>query len=93
MYVICSLQSILTKAILVHSTYCLLDGVFKNLSFKIAMSGRAGRRRVGGRRRRFTFWLTFLKNLSIMLLVFFLLLKKMEKTSINYPHLPIDLVL
>ena len=41
----------------------LLDGFFKNLSFKIAMSRRAGVRGPP----RFTFWLTFLKNSSIML--------------------------
>ena len=38
-----------------------LDGFLKNKSFKIAMSGWAGRRRVGSEhRQRFTFWLTFL---------------------------------
>ena len=41
-----------------------LDRFFKNTSCKIAMSGLAGI----GRRSRFTSWLTFLKNLSIMLL-------------------------
>ena len=37
-------------------------GFLKNLSFKIAISGRAG----VGHRPRITIWLTFLKNPSIM---------------------------
>ena len=41
----------------------LMDGFFKNPSYKIAMSGRAS---CVWRRPRLTFWLTLLKNPSIM---------------------------
>ena len=51
------------------SQNCFLDRFFKNLSFEIAMSWPAC---VAVDLPRFTFWLTFLKNLSIMQLgVFF----------------------
>ena len=47
-----------------------LEGFFKNPSFEIAMS--CGQ--VGGHLSRFTFWLTSLKNLSLMPLGVFLVL-------------------
>ena len=50
-----------------------LDGFFKNLSFKKAVSERVGGQASGiGCHLRFTFWLTFLKNRSTITLDVFL---------------------
>ena len=55
-----------------HDVSCFLDRFFKSLSFKISLSGLAGVGQAGGCHPKFAFWLTFLKNLSIMLFGVFL---------------------
>ena len=64
-----------------------LFGFFKNLSFKIMISGQVGRRTGEwsgiGHPPSFTIWLTFLKNLSIMLLDAFLYNFKQRTFSTN----------
>ena len=52
-----------------HSLHSFLDGFLKNSSFRIAMFVQVGIRWAGGRRPKFTFWLTFFQ--SYMLPLFF----------------------
>ena len=59
------------SGVLLMNTTTYLDRFLKNLSIKIVMS--EWMKGSGWLRPRFTFWLTFLKNLSIMLLGIFLI--------------------